>query len=183
MTSPSQRALVDGQRFVDEMVISVGSGRSFADSLAIAGSACGGRWREIAADLIVADVIDGDLDRALDDWSLVASGDDSVIAFGCLFGHRVGGDLGRALGATAVVVRERRRLRDDVAVQVAQVRASVVALGAAPLAFVALAALAGMSPLSILFATPSGRLALAAAVGLELGGLVWMRALVRRVDR
>lgn len=168
------------QRFVDGLVVALGAGRPFADACAVAGNAAGGRWQRLAADLIVADVVHGDIDTFLDRWARMSSGDDALIACGCRLARSLGGEPTLALGSAAVVVRERQRLRDDAALHATQARASIVALTLAPLAFVGVAAVSGVSPLPVLVGTPTGRWAAIAAVALEGAGLAWMRVLNRR---
>lgn len=170
-------------RFVDEVTIAASGGSGLVDSLVAGSRASGGLWAESIATLRHCEFLAEPLDAALAEWTLRAEDDEAVVAASCWFARAHGGHLLSAFGAAAVIVRARAQLRSDLSVHLSQARASVVALAGAPPVFVVVATAGGISPLGTLLSSPLGRLGLAAAAVLELGGLVWMRVLVGRVLR
>jgi len=96
------------------------------------------------------------------------------------FGVDTGGSLARAVDGAAATLRERVALRGEVQVLAAQARASAVVVGAAPVGFMVLVAIADPRVASFLVSTVAGWLCLVVGAGLEIGCVVWMRSLVAR---
>jgi tight adherence protein B len=96
------------------------------------------------------------------------------------FGVDTGGSLARAVDGAAATLRERVALRGEVQVLAAQARASALVVGAAPVGFMVLVAIADPRVASFLVSTVAGWLCLVVGAGLEIGCVVWMRSLVAR---
>jgi Flp pilus assembly protein TadB len=96
------------------------------------------------------------------------------------FGMDTGGSLARAVDGAAATLRERLALQGEVRVLAAQARASAVVVGAAPVAFTTVVAVADPRVASFLLTTVAGWVCLAVGVGLEVGCVAWMRSLVAR---
>lgn len=96
------------------------------------------------------------------------------------FGVDTGGSLARAVDGAAATLRERMALQGEVRVLAAQARASAVVVGAAPVGFTVVVAVADSRVAGFLLSTPVGWLCLVVGAGLEIGCVVWMRSLVAR---
>lgn len=86
----------------------------------------------------------------------------------------------RNLGQAAM---ERERIRRELASEMAGPRSTARVLAALPLVGLLLGSGFGGSPWVWLTATPVGWLVLLTGIGLEVAGLLWVRWLVRRVER
>jgi tight adherence protein B len=78
---------------------------------------------------------------------------------------------------------ESARLRREIAGQLAAPRATARVLAFLPVIGVGMGFALGADPLGFLLGTPWGWLCLAVAAVLETAGVLWMRALVRRIER
>jgi tight adherence protein B len=96
------------------------------------------------------------------------------------FGVDTGGSLARAVDGAAATLRERMALQGEVRVLAAQARASALVVGAAPVGFTVVVAVADPRVAGFLLSTPVGWLCLVVGAGLEIGCVVWMRSLVAR---
>jgi Flp pilus assembly protein TadB len=96
------------------------------------------------------------------------------------FGVDTGGSLARAVDGAAATLRERVALAGEVRVLAAQARASALVVGAAPVGFTAVVAVADPRVAGFLFTTVAGWACVLVGAGLEVGCVVWMRSLVAR---
>ena len=74
-------------------------------------------------------------------------------------------------------------MRQLLATELAEATSTMRVLAMLPLAGIALGMLLGSNPIGWLVTTVPGRFMLTAAIGLELLGWVWVRSIVRRVQR
>lgn len=122
------------------------------------------------------------LDRA---WDVLAAREDSkdlrgVAALVALLSVGEGGGAS-ALENAARSLRQQAALRRETTALVAQAELSMRVLAALPAGFVILGLAFGNESSLTLFTTTFGRLCLVIGVGLEASGLIWMKALLRRV--
>lgn len=89
-------------------------------------------------------------------------------------------DAAYRLGTAAL---QRERMRRELASQMAGPRATARVLAVLPLVGLVLGSGLGGSPVGWLLGTPAGLAVLAAGVLLEVAGLLWVRRLVRGVER
>lgn len=89
-------------------------------------------------------------------------------------------DAAYRLGTAAL---QRERMRRELASQMAGPRATARVLAVLPLVGLVLGSGLGGSPVAWLVGTPAGLAVLAAGVLLEVAGLLWVRRLVRGVER
>lgn len=119
-------------------------------------------------------------------WQRMARREDSPTLHSVARAWRVsaltGAPLARGIRVSAHVSRERRRLERAVQVATAGARATVTVLTLLPLAGVGLAAVLGVSPLT-LYAHPVAVVSVGAGALLVMVGQFWSRRLVDRVLR
>lgn len=89
-------------------------------------------------------------------------------------------DATHRLGSAAL---QRERMRRDLAAQMAGPKATARVLALLPAVGLLLGSGLGGSPVAWLLGTPAGWALLAVGVGLEVAGLLWVRRLVRSVER
>jgi len=90
----------------------------------------------------------------------------------------VGGPSAGALDGLATSLRERRGALADARALSAQARLSAVVVGAGPIGYLVLSALADPAATGRLYATRPGQVCLVAGLGLEALGALWMRHLL-----
>jgi tight adherence protein B len=90
----------------------------------------------------------------------------------------VGGPAAHALESLAESLRAGAAAIGDAQALSAQARASAVVVGAAPIGYLAFAAVADPGSVSVLVGTGAGRLCLVAGLGLEVLAALWMRTLL-----
>ena len=101
-----------------------------------------------------------------------------AVAALCL-GAETGGAQARAVDGVAATLRERLAVAGEVRALTSQTRASMLLIAAAPLAFCAFASATDPRTSMFLFRTPAGWACLAAGIGLDTVGALWMRRLCR----
>lgn len=94
-------------------------------------------------------------------------------------GLEVGGVLARVEHDLASIEEQRR----TVAVALAGARASAVLLAGLPMIGIALGAAMGARPWAVLLCTPAGRVLAFVGVLLDVGGVLWMRRILRGAQR
>lgn len=97
-------------------------------------------------------------------------------------GEGSGAALARALDRLLEGARQSARIRREVRAQLAGPRATMRVLAVLPVIGVGMGLLMGANPLGFLLGSPWGWMCLAAAAGLEAGGVAWMRRLVRGIE-
>ena len=117
---------------------------------------------------------------ALEQWSVAASrtGVGLAVAALCL-GAVTGGAQARAVDGVAATLRERLAVASEVRALTSQTRASMLVIALSPLAFCAFASMTDPRTATFLFRTPVGLACLAAGIGLDAVGALWMRRLCR----
>ena len=119
-------------------------------------------------------------DDAIDAFARVAGTDAARAAAETLrIGRAAGGDLPAMLDVTVASLAERARLDGERRAATAQARLSGLVVGAMPLAFFVMAGSAARKQALFLVTEPLGWALLVLGLGLELGGALWMRALLR----
>ena len=117
---------------------------------------------------------------ALEDWAARSprTGVRLAVAALCL-GAETGGAQARAVDGVAATLRERQAVAAEVRALSSQTRASMLVIAASPLAFCAFASATDPRTSTFLFRTPIGVACLAAGVGLDALGALWMRRMCR----
>lgn len=103
------------------------------------------------------------------------------LAVACRMNTMTGMPLTGALAGLAEDLRADRRLRLAVDRSVSGPRSSAMLLALLPALGIAMGEAMGVHPAALLVHSPIGRLLLGAGAGLDLAGVLWTRALVRRV--
>lgn len=93
-----------------------------------------------------------------------------------------GAGLAEVMHGVARTLRERQRLRAEARAHLASARTSAWLLAGLPLVGLLLGEGIGARPLTVLLGSPLGQVALVVAFGLEVAGLAWMGALLRRAE-
>ena len=100
---------------------------------------------------------------------------------------RLGQDTGSALGAVLGRVADDLAAADaqrrSVTVALAGPRSSAVLVALLPALGLGLGTAMGASPVDVLGGSPAGRLLCLAGVALDVGGVLWIRAVLRRAER
>ena len=104
-----------------------------------------------------------------------------AVAEGWGLSERHGAPVAAVLDALVVALRDGARTDAAIETSLAAPRATAALLGVLPLGGVVLGELVGVHPLSVLVASPAGRVAGAVGLAATLGGRVWMRRLVHSV--
>jgi tight adherence protein B len=114
-----------------------------------------------------------------------AGGEQLLISLAALWqvSEGSGGAMAAALDRLMAGAVESARLRREIAGQLAAPRATARVLAFLPVIGVGLGFALGADPFAFLLGTPWGWLCLAVAAALETAGVLWMRALVRRIER
>jgi tight adherence protein B len=164
---------------LEAMARSLRSGASLRQAVTEA-EACGGM---VAGELrgVVADLDRGlGLVDALDRWQARRPLAGVRLAVAALaLGAETGGAQARAVDGVAATLRDRLAVAADVRAHAAQVRASVLVINLAPIAFCAFATATDPRTADFLFRSPLGWSFLAAGVGLDAVSALWMRRLAR----
>ena len=133
-----------------------------------------------------------ELKRMLRDANLGMSAEDALQALGERIGspdldmvltainiqRAVGGNLSEILESVAHTMRERERIRGEIAVLTSQQRMTGIIIGGLPIGMGALFMLINPDYMGLLFTTTAGRIMLLAAVGLEILGATSMKKLL-----
>jgi tight adherence protein B len=93
-----------------------------------------------------------------------------------------GAAMAAALDRLVAATAQADRLRNEIAAQLAGPRGTVRVLAVLPLVGLGMGLLMGADPLGFLFGGPVGWACLAVAVALDVGGLLWMRQMVRAIE-
>lgn len=120
------------------------------------------------------------LDEAMDRW-VESTGSESValLAAGCRFGLRDGGDLAAVLDGVAITLLDRIDTEDEARALTSQARASAAMLIALPLFGAAAFCLLDPRVATTLFSTGPGRLCIVVAVLLDGAAALVMARMVR----
>jgi tight adherence protein B len=118
--------------------------------------------------------------HALEEWAARSprTGVRLAVAALCL-GAETGGAQARAIDGVAATLRERLAVAAEVRALSSQTRASMLVIAVSPLAFCAFASATDPRTSAFLFRTPLGVGCLAAGLGLDVAGALWMRRLCR----
>jgi tight adherence protein B len=119
-----------------------------------------------------------------DDAATVLDASSATRTLGCAWrlGEQTGAGLAAVLGRVAADLEQREQARRAVGVALAGPQASAAVLAGLPLLGLALGAAMGGDPLHFLLGTGAGSLVGAVGVLLDVGGLVWLQAILRRAD-
>ena len=104
-------------------------------------------------------------------------------AAGLAMAERHGAPVVDVLDGLVAALRDAARSAAAVEVALAAPRATATLLGALPLAGIALGELVGVDPVAVLVGAPLGRVALVLGLAATWIGRIWMRRLVRQVER
>ena len=116
---------------------------------------------------------------ALGEWADRVGAEDARLLVGVLdVHHRSGGDLPVVLDGVVATLRERRAAEREIRTLTAQARLSGAILGTLPIGFFAFLLLTSRQEMLAAIATPIGRVAVGAGLGLELAAFVWIRRLL-----
>jgi tight adherence protein B len=120
------------------------------------------------------------LGPALDDWAgSIGHPDAYLVVAVLLLGDETGAAVAARLDRTAVTLRQRAALADEVRALTAQTRASATVVALAPIAFALVVAATDDRFIELTLGTGIGRLSLAAGLVLDAIGVWWMRRLTR----
>jgi tight adherence protein B len=105
-------------------------------------------------------------------------------ALGCAWrlGERTGAGLAAVLARVSADLEQEEQQRRAVAVALAGPQASATVLAGLPVLGLLLGAAMGGHPLAFLVGTRAGSLVGATGVLLDVAGLAWLRAILRRAD-
>jgi tight adherence protein B len=114
---------------------------------------------------------------------LVANPSTRAIGFAWRLGERAGAELSGVLARVARDLAAQEEQRRSVAIALAGPQASAAVLAGLPLLGVALGAAMGARPWAFLIGAGPGRGVCCVGVLLDVGGVLWMRRILRRADR
>lgn len=161
----------------------------------------------LAAELAAGRPPGAALDRAADDWPLLApvaeaqrvgadvpaawraastvagAGDLRLVAAAWQVAHRTGHGLSHAVARVAADLRRARGTRRIVAGELASARATARLVAVLPVAALLMGSGAGGDPVAFLLGHPVGLACLAGGVALAVAGLAWIEALAREAGR
>ncbi|MBI2940040.1 MAG: type II secretion system F family protein [Chloroflexi bacterium] len=109
----------------------------------------------------------------------IQSYDLKLVVTAILVQRAVGGNLAEVLGNIAHTIRERMRILREVQVMTAQQRLSAAIVGAMPVFLLFAMSFTARSHVDTLLYTPSGRIMLALAFGLDMLGFITLRRLAK----
>jgi tight adherence protein B len=155
------------------------SGRSFPAATQAAVAACADP--ETATALARALRSPGSAPPAGEDGELTAALD--RVSAGVLLSARTGCSLAAVTAAVEDDLRARHRLRLELRTATAGPRASAMLLAGLPLLGLAMGSGVGADPWRVLTTTATGQVLMIVGIALELAGLYWSGALVRRALR
>ena len=180
----AERRLVDElPNVLDDVARGLRAGSSLRQSCADAVGGGGHAGAELAA--VVRHAERGaPLPAALGAWAERSTIPELRLAAGALALAAVaGGPQARAVDGVATTLRERRAIAADVRAQSAQARLSALVIGLLPVAFMAWALATDRRTAAFLVTSPPGWACLLAGLGLEVGGVLWMRRILRGAAR
>ena len=163
------------------MASSLRAGRSLGAALVEVAAGCapplGPELRGVADAVVHGAAVEAALAR----WAgaVGASRDVALAGTALALGGRAGGEVARALDRVAASLRERRELRAEVRALATQARASAGVLIVAPLLFALLVSAIEPGVAGFLLTTPAGLACLAAGLGLDALGALWMARIVQ----
>ena len=161
----------------------------------------------LAAELAAGRPPGAALDRAADEWALLApvaeahrvgadvpaawrtasevagAGDLRLVAAAWQVAHRTGHGLSHAVARVAADLRRARGTRRIVAGELASARATARLVAVLPVAALLMGSGAGGDPVAFLLGHPVGLACLAGGVALAVAGLAWIEALAREAGR
>lgn len=175
-----ERGLRDAVR---ALATSARAGLSIRRALAeVAGegpSGVGGAFRAAAEDLAMGRPLPAALAGLSD---RLGSREGTLLAGVLTIHHRAGGDLPLVLDEVADLADRRAEARRRVRALTAQGRASGAVLAVLPVAFVGLLSGTSGNGLGTFYATPRGAALLGMGILLQVGGYLWIRAILRRAQ-
>ncbi|MHB8780479.1 MAG: type II secretion system F family protein [Candidatus Geothermincolia bacterium] len=124
------------------------------------------------------------IDDALAALAAAIGSDDMVLTVAALMQQRrAGGNLPRLLSALQAMIADRSVLAREVRAMTAQGRLSGYIVASLPLAFLLLECVVARDRMGALFGTAGGWSVLAAGLGLEAAGLLWIRRICAGAER
>lgn len=159
---------------------SLRSGGSLRQAVEEASTSCRGALRAELAGIARSAGQGVTMVDALDRWAGRAPVPGVRLAVAALsLGVETGGAQARAVDGVASTIRDRLAVAAEVRAQSSQVRASVLVIATAPVAFCAFASATDARTSTFLFRTPLGWAFLTAGLLLDAISLLWMRRLAR----
>lgn len=152
------------------------AGQSFLQAIAAAareiGDPVGGELRLLLSEIELGATMEGAFERLRD---RVRDDDLSLVIDAVLIQRRVGGNLSEVLTNISWTIRERIRIRGEVAALTGQAKMSGMMLGGLPIALALILTFVNQSYMAPLFTTPTGQMMLAGGLTSEVLGFIIMR--------
>lgn len=144
---------------------------------------CAAEWR-LVAPVAEAFRVGADVPRAWREAARRPGADDlRLVAAAWQVSHRTGAGLAGALEHVTDDLRAQRATRRVVSGELASARATARLVAGLPVVALAFGSGAGGDPWAFLLGHPVGLACLGSGLGFALGGLAWIEALARQVDR
>jgi len=139
----------------------------------------GEQWRAVAAGAARG----RSLVSSIDEWAAHTEGENvGLVAAALSLAAEIGGAAARSLDGVADTLRDREAARREVRALSTQARSSALVIGLGPVAFALIVLLTDPSSAAFLVSSPIGLVCLVIGLGLDAGGALWMRAIVRRAS-